>query len=239
MYSRVTGTRRFAAAVTAVIAGVAFLVVTSPVPPAGADAAAAPAGAGRALAGKIDSGPEHTCAILEDGGVRCWGRGDYGRLGYGSMNNVGDDELPGSLGAVYLGPGRTAGIAAEASTHRFAIAQEVAIHHGRWPGNPTASQQVGLPALQKKRKHGLFGQPAGGSIAPGSIGAKGAEGARPAVPVLHCRARSGEGSRGGIYPPFEYPRHMQAPLCWPRIFALFCESLSAGLARTPPARVRM
>lgn len=108
MRTRVMGTNRFVIAVTAMMVATAFLVVTSPVAPVGAETAAAPVGGGRALAAKIDSGPEHTCAILDDGGVRCWGRGAYGRLGYGSSNDVGDDELPGSLGAVYLGAGRTA-----------------------------------------------------------------------------------------------------------------------------------
>ena len=34
----------------------------------------------------------HTCALLEDGSVRCWGLGDNGALGYGHTRNVGDDE---------------------------------------------------------------------------------------------------------------------------------------------------
>src|SRR3712207_6966288 len=39
---------------------------------------------------------------------RCWGIGNYGRLGYGSNAHVGDDETPGSAGPVSLGAGRTA-----------------------------------------------------------------------------------------------------------------------------------
>jgi alpha-tubulin suppressor-like RCC1 family protein len=53
----------------------------------------------------IAAGQYHTCAILDDGSVRCWGYGGDGRLGYGNTNDVLD---PGSVGAVYLGPGRTA-----------------------------------------------------------------------------------------------------------------------------------
>ena len=45
MHTRVTGTTRFVTAITAVVAAIAFLVVTSPVPPVGAETAAAPVGA--------------------------------------------------------------------------------------------------------------------------------------------------------------------------------------------------
>lgn len=56
----------------------------------------------------IGAGGWHTCAVLDDGSVRCWGQGDQGQLGYGSTSTVGDDETPGSVGPVDLGPGRTA-----------------------------------------------------------------------------------------------------------------------------------
>lgn len=35
-----------------------------------------------------------TCALSNDGTVRCWGDGSLGALGYGSPDTVGDDELP-------------------------------------------------------------------------------------------------------------------------------------------------
>jgi alpha-tubulin suppressor-like RCC1 family protein len=56
----------------------------------------------------ISAGDAHTCAILDNGGVLCWGYGGDGRLGYGNTNNVGDTQTPGSVGPVDLGPGRTA-----------------------------------------------------------------------------------------------------------------------------------
>ena len=66
-------------------------------------------GAGRtAQAIHAGSGSEHTCAVLDDGSVRCWGFGGFGQLGYGSSTTIGDDEPPGSVGPVALGPGRTA-----------------------------------------------------------------------------------------------------------------------------------
>jgi alpha-tubulin suppressor-like RCC1 family protein len=38
--------------------------------------------------GYLDVGDEHTCAVLADRTVRCWGRGLAGRLGYGDEQNV-------------------------------------------------------------------------------------------------------------------------------------------------------
>ncbi|MCY1071678.1 hypothetical protein OV090_43440 [Nannocystis sp. RBIL2] len=38
----------------------------------------------------------HTCAVLDDGAMRCWGRGQLGALGYENMDHLGDQpgELP-------------------------------------------------------------------------------------------------------------------------------------------------
>ena len=35
----------------------------------------------------IESGQHHVCITESDGGMKCWGRGQYGRLGYGSTSN--------------------------------------------------------------------------------------------------------------------------------------------------------
>ncbi len=64
-------------------------------------------GAGR-TAKAISAGDFHTCALLDDGSVRCWGFGGDGRLGYGNENDVGDNESPGSVGPVNLGGKATA-----------------------------------------------------------------------------------------------------------------------------------
>ena len=45
----------------------------------------------------------HTCALLDNGRVRCWGNGYWGQLGYGNTNDIGDDEAPASAGDVDVG----------------------------------------------------------------------------------------------------------------------------------------
>ena len=72
--------------------------------------AAAPAvdlGPGR-TATAITTGASHTCAILDDGSVRCWGNGVSGRLGYGNQSTIGDNETPAAAGPVDIGAGRRA-----------------------------------------------------------------------------------------------------------------------------------
>ena len=44
----------------------------------------------------IAAGESHTCAILDDGSAKCWGNGDFGRLGYGDTQYRGDG--PGEMG---------------------------------------------------------------------------------------------------------------------------------------------
>ncbi|KIG17854.1 hypothetical protein DB30_02477 [Enhygromyxa salina] len=50
----------------------------------------------------ISSGNLHSCAVLEDYSVVCWGYGSTGSLGYGNTNNIGDNETPASAGAIDL-----------------------------------------------------------------------------------------------------------------------------------------
>ena len=63
---------------------------------------------------EIDAGNAHTCARLENGDTKCWGRNLSGRLGLGNEVDRGDnrpdnrDEMDGSLPRVELGDNRTA-----------------------------------------------------------------------------------------------------------------------------------
>jgi alpha-tubulin suppressor-like RCC1 family protein len=52
---------------------------------------------------QITAGDAHVCALLTNGKVRCWGDGQYGQLGYGNANAIGDDEHPASAGDVNVG----------------------------------------------------------------------------------------------------------------------------------------
>jgi alpha-tubulin suppressor-like RCC1 family protein len=68
-----------------------------------------PLGTGR-TATAISASIAHTCAILDDGTVKCWGYNAFGGLGQGHSDDVGDQpgEMGDALPAVPLGTGRTA-----------------------------------------------------------------------------------------------------------------------------------
>ncbi|MFP5363580.1 MAG: hypothetical protein ACLGI5_12725 [Thermoleophilia bacterium] len=86
-------------------------------------------------AATITSGDSHTCAILDDGNVRCWGLGTQGQLGYGSVGMVGDDETPDLIGPVDLGAGRTAVAIAAGDFHNCAILDDGAVRCWGYGGN--------------------------------------------------------------------------------------------------------
>ncbi|MEM9492199.1 MAG: hypothetical protein AAGC55_23835, partial [Myxococcota bacterium] len=64
------------------------------------------------IAVSLAAGYEHTCALLDTGGVRCWGRAYSGSLGYGDWTTIGDNEDPADAGDVDLGPHPTVAISA-------------------------------------------------------------------------------------------------------------------------------
>ncbi len=90
------------------------------------------------------AGAAHTCAILDDGSVRCWGYGADGRLGYGNTRNVGATPAttPDTAGPVKLGPRRTAVAISAGQDHTCAILDDRSVRcwglgtHGRL-GYPT------------------------------------------------------------------------------------------------------
>ncbi|MCH2642111.1 MAG: hypothetical protein MKZ55_06560, partial [Candidatus Thalassarchaeum sp.] len=55
-------------------------------------------------------GADHTCALLDDASIVCWGDNTYGQLGIGNTNTIGDGagEMGASLSTVSLPTGRTA-----------------------------------------------------------------------------------------------------------------------------------
>jgi alpha-tubulin suppressor-like RCC1 family protein len=42
----------------------------------------------------ITAGNAHTCALLSNGNVRCWGDNFFGQLGIGNQTTIGDNEIP-------------------------------------------------------------------------------------------------------------------------------------------------
>jgi alpha-tubulin suppressor-like RCC1 family protein len=71
----------------------------------------------------IVAGDAHTCVLLSNGGVKCWGSGANGRLGSGDENSRGDEagEMGAVLAAVDFGTGRTAKALSAGGSHTCAI----------------------------------------------------------------------------------------------------------------------
>lgn len=65
-------------------------------------------GPGRSVV-QLAAGSEHTCARLDDGTAKCWGRNNFGQLGLGDTADRGNapNEMGANLPPVNLGPGRT------------------------------------------------------------------------------------------------------------------------------------
>ena len=72
---------------------------------------------------QLTAGNYHTCALLDDASVKCWGYGATGRLGLGNTSSRGDNanEMGDSLPAVSLGTGRTATAVSGGDKHTCAL----------------------------------------------------------------------------------------------------------------------
>jgi alpha-tubulin suppressor-like RCC1 family protein len=90
----------------------------------------------------IAAGYDHTCVILEDGSVKCWGQNDHGQLGLGDTRHRGvhPGEMGDALPTVDLGKGRTAIALSAGFRHTCAILDTHALKC--WGDNGTA--QLGL-----------------------------------------------------------------------------------------------
>lgn len=79
-------------------------------------------GSGRSAVA-LAAGYDFTCAVLDDGAVKCWGANNHGQLGQGHTNALGDqpNEMGNSLPSVDLGGGRTATAITAGHNHACAV----------------------------------------------------------------------------------------------------------------------
>jgi E3 ubiquitin-protein ligase HERC3 len=85
-------------------------------------------GTGR-TATAIASGALHTCALLDNAAVKCWGYSNYGQLGQGNTTTLGDNanEMGDNLPAIDLGTGRTATAIASRRFHTCVLLDNSAV----------------------------------------------------------------------------------------------------------------
>ncbi|MCB1017579.1 MAG: hypothetical protein KDB10_21005, partial [Acidimicrobiales bacterium] len=113
----------------------------------GADLPTVELGTGR-TATAVSAGADHTCALLDDGTVRCWGRGERLGLGLGHTQDRGDDpgEMGDALAPVDLGTGRTATRISAGVNHTCALLDDATVKcwgdngHGRLGLGDTATR---------------------------------------------------------------------------------------------------
>lgn len=79
-------------------------------------------GAGR-TAVSLTAGAQHTCAVLDNQSVKCWGQAGRGQLGLGDTNHRGDasGEMGDALPPVDLGPGQVANEVFAGTSHTCAV----------------------------------------------------------------------------------------------------------------------
>lgn len=71
---------------------------------------------------QVDAGEQHTCVLIEGGRIRCWGRGEFGQLGHGNPNHIGDDEYPSDVADIALpGPATSISVGGQ---HTCALLQD-------------------------------------------------------------------------------------------------------------------
>lgn len=92
---------------------------------------------------QVVTGSQHTCALLEAGTVRCWGRGVEGQLGYGAVASIGDDETPATAGDIDLGEGAVVMQIAAGAFHTCALLESGAVRC--WGDNSVG--QLGIESM--------------------------------------------------------------------------------------------
>lgn len=93
----------------------------------------------------ISTGDYHTCAILDNNSVKCWGRNLYGQLGLGDSNDRGLNlsEMGDNLPTVNLGTGRTAKSIVASTYHTCAILDDDTVKC--WGSGGNSGTGLGVP----------------------------------------------------------------------------------------------
>jgi cysteine-rich repeat protein len=96
----------------------------------------------RRTAKSIAAGDAHTCAVLDNGAVKCWGSNTAGQLGLGDALGRGakPDQMGDLLPTVNLGTGRTARAVVAGALHTCVLLDDGSVKC--WGGN--SSGQLGL-----------------------------------------------------------------------------------------------
>ena len=96
----------------------------------------------------ISAGANHSCALLSNGAVKCWGANDDGQLGQGDVRarGTGPGEMGDQLGPVDLGPGRLATAVAAGGAHTCALLDDGTVKC--WGAN--SAGQLGLGATDNR-----------------------------------------------------------------------------------------
>ncbi|CAE6963162.1 unnamed protein product, partial [Symbiodinium sp. CCMP2592] len=93
---------------------------------------------------QIAAGYLHTCAVLSDGTVKCWGDNGWGQLGHGNLEDAGDQpgEMGTSLPITDMGDGVTVVriAASSGSYHTCAVLQDANLKCWGWGGSGLLGQ---------------------------------------------------------------------------------------------------
>ena len=90
----------------------------------------------------IVTGNSHTCVMLDNSSIKCWGYNASGQLGLGDANNRGDgsNEMGDNLPSIDLGSGKTARAISAGDSHTCAVLDNASLKC--WGKND--SGQLGL-----------------------------------------------------------------------------------------------
>lgn len=108
-----------------------------------------PVAAGRVDVGgpvvAVSAGDDHTCVLDSQGRIKCWGDNNFGELGTGALNKIGDDELPSSID--WIDTGAEPAIAVSAGrNHTCAMFEDARVKcwgHGERIGQGSVRPNIG------------------------------------------------------------------------------------------------